>query len=103
MNRWNTWHYSCQTDSVGVSNPRPFSFRRFILLQYMQIDRANDELIELVVVKRRIIVIIRKDSKYFLLHRLEQHRRILLSKETYRTLDQPRVAQVPYILRYLKV
>ena len=44
---------------------------------------------ELVVLKRRIIVVIRKDSRCWLLHQLEQHRRILLSKETYRTLAQP--------------
>jgi len=45
--------------------------------------------IELDVLKRRIIVVIRKDSRCLLLHQLEQHRRILLSKETYRTLAQP--------------
>ena len=47
--------------------------------------------IELVVLKRhgRILVVIRKDSKCLLLHRLEQHRCILLLKETYRTLAQP--------------
>jgi len=45
--------------------------------------------IELVVLKRRIIVVIRKDSRCLLLHRLEQHQRILLSKETYRTLAHP--------------
>jgi len=39
--------------------------------------------------KHRIIVVIRKDSRCLLLHRLEQHRRIFLSKETYRTLAQP--------------
>jgi len=44
--------------------------------------------IELVVLKRRIIVVIRKDSRCLLLHRLKQHRRILLSKETHRTLIQ---------------
>jgi len=45
--------------------------------------------IELVVLKRRIIAVIRKDSRCLLLHRLEQHRRICLSNETYRTLAQP--------------
>jgi len=45
--------------------------------------------IELVVLKRRIIVVIRKGSRCLLLHQLEQHRWILLSKETYRTLAQP--------------
>jgi len=45
--------------------------------------------IELVLVKHRIIVVTRKDSRCLLLHRLEQHRRILLSKKTYRTLAQP--------------
>jgi len=47
--------------------------------------------IELVVLKRhgRILVVIRKDSRCLLLHRLEQHRCILLLKETYRTLAQP--------------
>jgi len=45
--------------------------------------------IELVVLKRRILVVIRKDFTCLLLHRLEQHRRILLSKETYRTLALP--------------
>jgi len=102
---------------VGDSNPRPFSlaqalfplgyianriqvgcnilwqyrhFRRFILLQYMQIWLSN----------RRVrlnssfwnvayIVVIRNDSRCLLLHRLEQHRRILFSKETYRILAQP--------------
>jgi len=55
----------------------------------MQFGRANDEFDEHVVLKRRIIVVIRKDSRYLLLHRLEQRRRIVLSKETYRTLAQP--------------
>jgi len=45
--------------------------------------------IKLVVLKCRIIVVIRKDSRSLFLHRLEQHRCILLSKETYRTLVQP--------------
>ena len=43
----------------------------------------------LVVSKRRIIVVIRKHSRCLLLHRLEQHRRILLWKETYRSLAKP--------------
>jgi len=41
------------------------------------------------VLKRRMIVVIKKDSKCLSLHRLEQHRRIWLSKKTYRTLVQP--------------
>jgi len=45
--------------------------------------------IELNVLKRRMIVVIKKDSKCLSLHRLEQHRRIWLSKKTYRTLVQP--------------
>ena len=45
--------------------------------------------IELVVLKRRVLVVIGKDSRCLLLHRMEQHRRIMLSKETYRTLAQP--------------
>jgi len=45
--------------------------------------------IELIVLKRRLIVVIRKDSRCLLVHRLEQRRRFLLSKETYRTLIQP--------------
>ena len=45
--------------------------------------------IEIVVLKRRIIVVIRKDSRCLLLHWMEQHRRILLSKQTYRTLAEP--------------
>jgi len=35
-----------------------------------------------------ILGVIRKDSRCLLLHRLGQHRRILLSKETYRTFAQ---------------
>ena len=45
--------------------------------------------IELVVLKRRVLVVVGKDSRCLLLHRMEQHRRIMLSKETYRTLAQP--------------
>ena len=53
----------------------------------MMIEQTTSS-IELVVLKRRIIVVIRKDFGCLLLHRLEQHRRILLSKETYRTFAQ---------------
>ena len=60
----------------------------FTIVHANLIDQTTSS-IELVVLKRRIIVVIRKDSKRLLLHRLEQHRRILLSKETYRTLAQP--------------
>jgi len=52
-----------------------------------KLDRSNRivKTIELVL-KRRIIVVIMQDSRCFLLHRLEQHRRFLLWKETYTVL-----------------
>jgi len=98
--------YSWQTHSVGDPNPQSFSLttgsdplghianRIWDRKDYSWIIKTTSSvhfttvhanLIELVVLKRRIIV----DSTCLLLHRLEQHRRILLSKETYRTLAQP--------------
>jgi len=61
---------------------------RFTTLHANLIEQTTSS-IELEVLKRRIIVVIRNDSRCLLLHRLEQHRSILLSKETYRTLAQP--------------
>jgi len=67
---------------------KTFSSVRFTTVHANLIEHTTSS-IELVVLKRRIIVVIRKDSRCLLLHRLEQHRRILLSKETCRTLAQP--------------
>jgi len=67
---------------------KTFSSIQFATLHANLIEQTASS-IELVVLKRRIIVVIRKDSTSLLLHRLEQHRRILLSKETYRTFAQP--------------
>ena len=64
------------------------SLVRFTMVHTNLIEQTTSP-IELVFLKRRIIVVIRKDSRCLLLHRLEQHRRIVLSKETYRTLAQP--------------
>ena len=65
-----------------------FSSVHFTTVHANLIEQTTSS-IELVVLKRRIIVVIRKDSRFLLLHQLEQHRRIFLSKETYRTLAQP--------------
>jgi len=100
---------------AGESNPGPFSFAwvfsplghiadsnntdyslilkttlsvHFTTVHANLIEQTTSS-IELVVLKRCIIVVIRKDSRCLLLHQLEQHRCILLSKETYRTLAQP--------------
>jgi len=54
--------------------------------------------IELVVLKRCILVVIRKDSTCLLINRLEQHRQILLSKETCRTLACPSKLDLRYSL-----
>jgi len=67
---------------------KTFSSVHFTTVHANLIEQTTSS-IELVVLKRRIIVVIRKDSRFLLLHRLEQHRRILLSKETYRTLAHP--------------
>jgi len=67
---------------------KTFSFVQFTTVHANLIEQTTSS-IQLVVLKRRIIVVIRKNSTCLLLHRLEQHRRILLSKETYRTLAQP--------------
>ena len=56
---------------------------------YTNLREQTTSPIKLVVLKRRILVVMRKDSRCLLLHRLEQHRRIFLSQETYRTLAQP--------------
>jgi len=81
----------CQSD---LTDPYYSLIIKTTLSMHFTIVHANlihqtTSSIELVVLKRRIIVVIRKDSKRLLLHRLEQHRRILLSKETDRTLAQP--------------
>jgi len=66
---------------------KTFSSVHFTTVHANLIEQTTSS-IELVVLKRRVIVVIRKDSRRLLLHRLEQHRGILLSKETYRTLAQ---------------
>jgi len=112
-----SWNTSIKPCSVGRFEPATFPFGESILSNrpYRQSDsngfyysliikttssihfntaHANlieqtTSSIELVVLKRRIIFVIRTDSRCLLLHRLEQHRRLLLSKGTYRTLAQP--------------
>jgi len=67
---------------------KTFSSFHFTTVHANLIEQTTSS-IDLVVLKRRIIVVIRIDYRCLLLHRLEQHRRILLSKETYRILAQP--------------
>ena len=66
---------------------KTFSSAHFTSVHANLIEQTTSS-IELVVLKRRIIVVTRKDSTCLLLHRLEQHWRILSSKENYRTLAQ---------------
>jgi len=72
---------------IWSSKRRVRSNSWFWNVAYLLIEQTTSS-IELVVLKRRIFVVIRKDSRCLLQHRLAQHRRILLSKETYRTFAQ---------------
>ena len=73
----------CQSDLIDpyYSLIIKTTFSVHFTIVYANLIDQTTSSIELVVLKRRIIVVIRKDSKRLLLHRLEQHRLVVVKRD----------------------